>query len=168
MANTVRIHTAFYGKTANIAASKQHTRRGPINRVCKVSCNWTSQGKLYLLSTGQDPGSTCELDGWIKSGTDFHGIWKRDWPVATNYRDSIDGPALLAECNSESKFSPLPISVELSEDGNGIGGSRTHLANYTFDPNLSGVDTSGNWQTWTFNNVRSGYQCKVDVRFAQS
>ena len=120
--------------------------------------------KIYMLSTGDDPGSVCELKGSIRTNaggqTDVKSI-DEELPLKKNWSNENNGFGhLLATVSKETIFVPATFSGYLYEEGNIIQGDRVIL-NYKIDfgtTNFPWANGNSWWvKSWNIGDKR--YAC---------
>lgn len=120
--------------------------------------------KLFLLSTGDDPGDECELRGWISfpSTQPVVNNISIDFPVLTSFANENFGLGrLLAELSTDSVFQPAEFQAFLREDD--TGGSDwilQHVMDWTNPSNLSYADGRA-WVLKSWNSTDNRYICKL-------
>ncbi|KAJ6050173.1 hypothetical protein N7444_006889 [Penicillium canescens] len=82
---------------------------------------YTTTVKIYLLSTGRDPGSTCELRGWIVMFTDTGRPYRSinvDMPVSHDFSGDNNGRGTrVAEFTVTTLGKPASFAGFLMEEG---------------------------------------------------
>ena len=103
--------------------------------------------KLYILSTGGDPGSTCEIRGKFSTSRGASVDVKQDLPVNANFSGENDGRGrVLVSHYVESMDAPPSFEQHIYEEGNVITPNR-----YMFDNRVS-------WDTASYPDYYSGKQ----------
>jgi hypothetical protein len=119
--------------------------------------------KIFMVSTGDDSGSECELTGWISfPGTGQILNFEVDLPVKESYATENGGLGrLIAEFSASRASAPNPFQAFVDEDD--IGGLDSILSvvmDWTRPENVQ----YANGQEWTwrwFNTEDNRYQCNL-------
>lgn len=120
--------------------------------------------RIYMLSTGDDPGSVCELKGSIRTNaggqTNVRSI-SEELQVKKNWSSENGGLGhLLASVTRETVFVPATFSGYLYEEGNIVQGDRVIL-NYAIDFSTTGIDWANGsaWKVKSYNTGDKRYAC---------
>jgi len=137
-----------------VAASSDST---PLQAAAGVSPTFHTHVQVFLLSTGDDSGSECELEGWIRfpdstrnpPGLDF----ERDFPIKSSWAGENGGLGRqLFEYTASRVGLPLGFNVQVYEDDTaGLDFILTYSMDFARPENAQywngGVWTLGAWNT---------------------
>ncbi|KAI9767278.1 MAG: hypothetical protein M1839_004544 [Geoglossum umbratile] len=120
--------------------------------------------KIFLLSTGDDPGSECELRGWISfPGTQpVVNVFEIDMPILTSFANENFGLGrLLAELSTDSSFQPAQFQAFLNEDDiAGIDWILQQVFDWT-NPSNSRFADGNAWVLRSRNSADHRYVCNM-------
>jgi hypothetical protein len=119
--------------------------------------------KIFMVSTGDDSGSECELTGWISfPGTGQILNFEVDLPVKTSFAAENGGLGrLIAEFSGSKVSEPNPFYAFVDEDD--IGGL-DHILSEVMDWTRPENKQYSNGQEWTWrwwNTEDNRYQCNL-------
>lgn len=119
--------------------------------------------KIFMVSTGDDSGSECELTGWISfPGTGQILNFEVDLPVKQSYAAENGGLGrLIAEFSGSRVGSPNPFQAFVSEDDTG---GLDHILSEVMDWTRPENKAYSNGQEWTWrwwNTEDNRYQCNL-------
>jgi len=130
--------------------------------------------RLYLISTGDDPGDECELGGNIQTNWQFENLRAHrtidiELPVKKNFENQNNGLGfLLAELDTRTIGAPANLSGYLVEEGSIFRGDKIILS-YSVDWNTAPLAWADgrSWRVKSWNSSDHRYACYLWWRVTQ-
>jgi hypothetical protein len=134
-------------KPSQVTAPNSDTSTSPSSSLTD-STTYTTHVRIFIQSTGDDSGSSCELTGWISFPPTHHITnYSVDLPIITNFASENNGLGrLIAEFTGQQAGSPVGFQAFCDEDDTG---GLDHIMGVVMDwtrPENKGMADGGTWE----------------------